>query len=134
MEDCCPAATPLSTGLKLSLDEGEILHEPDVYRRLVGRLLYLGITKPDLSYAVQHLSQFMHSPRAPHLKAAMRVVKYLKGTLDHGLHYDKHTDLNIHAYSDSDWSSCVLVADHLVLMLFSLDLIWCLGRPRNNPQ
>ncbi|XP_048491475.1 uncharacterized mitochondrial protein AtMg00810-like [Beta vulgaris subsp. vulgaris] len=107
MEECFVAPAPLSTGLKLSPEVGDLLDStPDVYRRLVGRLLYLGITRPDLSYSVQHLSQFMHSPRVPHLKAALHVLKYLKGTLDTGLWYSATSDLKVTAYSDADWSSC----------------------------
>ncbi|XP_056694859.1 uncharacterized mitochondrial protein AtMg00810-like [Spinacia oleracea] len=106
MLDCESAPAPLSCGLKLSTEAGDLLEEPDVYRRLVGRLLYLGITRPDLSYCVQHLSQFVHSPRIPHLRAALHVLKYLKGTLDNGLWYSSSSDLQISAYSDADWSSC----------------------------
>ncbi|XP_048493123.1 uncharacterized mitochondrial protein AtMg00810-like [Beta vulgaris subsp. vulgaris] len=106
MLDCFTAPAPLSCGLKLSTEVGDPLTEPDVFRSLVGRLLYLGITRPDLSYSVQHLSQFIHCPRIPHLRAALHILKYLKGTLDHGLWYKADTDLQINAYSDSDWSSC----------------------------
>lgn len=106
MLDCIAAPAPLSVGLKLSIDDGDLIEDADVYRRLVGRLLYLGITRPDLSYAVQHLSQFMHTPRVPHLRAAMHVVRYLKGTVDQGLFYSAASELKISAYSDSDWSGC----------------------------
>ena len=58
-----------------------------MYRRLIDRLLYLALTRPDLSYSVKHLSQFLHQPRVPHLRAALNVVKYLQGTLDYGLFY-----------------------------------------------
>lgn len=78
MLQCDVSPTPLFTGLKLSIDVGDILHELDLYRRWVGKLLYLGLTRPDLSYYVQHLSQFMHQPRVPHLRAALHIVKYLK--------------------------------------------------------
>lgn len=125
LEECSTVATRLSAGLKLSLDTGDLLTEPDVYRRLVGRLLYLGIIRPNLSYVVQHLSQFMHAPRTPHLRATIHLVKYLKGTMDYGLHYTQSSNFDVHAYSDSDWSSCqfssrsfsayaVFIGSHLV--------------------
>ena len=106
MEECFIAPAPLSTGLKLSPEVGDLLDTPDVYRRLVGRLLYLAITRPDLFYSVQHLSQFMHSPRVPHLKATLHVLKYLEGTLDTGLWYSTTLEFKVTAYSDVDWSSC----------------------------
>lgn len=106
MEECNAAPAPLPCGLKLSITEGELLDEPNVYRRLVGRLLYLGITRPNLSYCVQHLSQFVNTPRVPHLRAALHVLKYLKGTLDNGLWYSADSGINLSAYSDADWSSC----------------------------
>uniref|UniRef100_A0A803MDU7 Retrovirus-related Pol polyprotein from transposon TNT 1-94-like beta-barrel domain-containing protein n=1 Tax=Chenopodium quinoa TaxID=63459 RepID=A0A803MDU7_CHEQI len=106
MEECISVATPMSTGLKLFLEDGDLLSEPDTYKRLVGRLLYLGITRPDLSYAVQHLSQFMHAPRITHLRAALHVIKYLKGTVDSGLWYSANSTLDLQGYSDADWGGC----------------------------
>ena len=106
MENCASSPAPLPTGLKLSTEIGDILPEPDVYRRLVGRLLYLGLTRPDLSYSVQHLSQFLNQPRVPHLRAALHVIKYLQGTLDYGLFYSAQNQLQVSAFSDSDWSAC----------------------------
>ncbi|XP_019107758.1 uncharacterized mitochondrial protein AtMg00810-like [Beta vulgaris subsp. vulgaris] len=106
MVDYIAAPAPLSAALKLSTKVGDVLEDPDVCRRLVGRLLYLGITRPDLSYAVQHLSQFMHAPRSPHLRVVMHVVRYLKCTIDQGLFYSANSNLKISAYSDSDWSAC----------------------------
>uniref|UniRef100_A0A803MQU8 Retrovirus-related Pol polyprotein from transposon TNT 1-94-like beta-barrel domain-containing protein n=1 Tax=Chenopodium quinoa TaxID=63459 RepID=A0A803MQU8_CHEQI len=106
MEDCIPTSTPLSTDLKLSTEVGQLLDTLDTYRRLVGRLLYLGIPRPDLSYFLQHLSQFMHTPRVPHLRDVFHVAKYLKGTTDVGLWYTADSDLSLMGYSDADWSGC----------------------------
>lgn len=92
--------------MKLSTETGTVLPEPDTYRRLVGKLLYLGITRPDLSYSVQHLSQFLSNPREPHLHAALHVVKYLKNTSEIGQFYVADSSLSLNAYSDADWSTC----------------------------
>lgn len=106
MVDCVSSPAPLPAGLKLSIDDGDLIAEPDIYRRLVGRLLYLGLTRPDLSYSVQHLSQFMHAPRVPHLRAVLHVLKYLKGTPDYGMLYSADSVPTVTAYSDADWSAC----------------------------
>ena len=71
------------------------------------------MTRPDISYAVQHLSQFMHDPRAPHFSAALHVIKYLKGTVDCGLFYQSNNVLQLQAYSDADWGTCAFSARSL---------------------
>jgi len=82
-----PAKFPLPQGLKLPSITRPALANPESYRRLVGRLLYLTLTRPDISYAVQHLSQFLQQPAEPHYQAALHVLKYLKGTPHKGLYY-----------------------------------------------
>jgi hypothetical protein len=71
---------PMDSNLKLSRSDGELIDDPSSYRRLIGRLVYLTITRPDLSYSVQLLSQFMDSPRKPHMDATFRVLRYLKSS------------------------------------------------------
>lgn len=70
-------------------------------------MLYLNFTRPDISYVVQQLSQFLHSPTEVHWKAAIHVLKYLKGCPSKGLFFGKNTfPIEITAFSDSDWASC----------------------------
>ena len=64
---------------KLSMDEVELINDPTMYRRMMGKLLYLTLTSPDLNYCVHRLTQFMEKPRLPHLHATHRVLQYLKG-------------------------------------------------------
>ncbi|KAL0368365.1 UNVERIFIED_CONTAM: Retrovirus-related Pol polyprotein from transposon RE1 [Sesamum calycinum] len=99
-------ATPLAPGIKFDNITGALLSSPDCYHRLVGRLLYLCFSRPDISFVVQQLSQFLQHPRVPHWDAAMYLLCYLKGTPGLGLFFPANTSLQLCAYSDSDWVSC----------------------------
>ncbi|KAL0313918.1 UNVERIFIED_CONTAM: Retrovirus-related Pol polyprotein from transposon RE1 [Sesamum angustifolium] len=80
LQDAKTCTTPLPSGLKFSANEGALLQELDRYRRLIGKFLYLGFTRPDISFAVQQLSQFLQHPTQQHWDAAIHVVRYLKGS------------------------------------------------------
>ncbi|XP_058009775.1 secreted RxLR effector protein 161-like [Hevea brasiliensis] len=79
---CKPAKTPLEQNHKLALTKSDDVDDPAQYRRLVGRLIYLTITQPELSYCVHILAQFMQQPKKAHWEAAIKVVHYLKGNPD----------------------------------------------------
>lgn len=76
------------------------------YRELIGRLLYLTITRPDITFAVHRLSQFLSAPTDVHLKAAYHVMRYLKSNPGQGLFYAADTGLCLNAFSDADWATC----------------------------
>lgn len=101
-----PRTTPLDPGLKLSRDDGEPLPDPTIFRRLIGQLIYLQITRLDLSYAVNKLSQFMDTPRQPHLLAAHQILHYLKATVGQGLFYPSSGNLDLQVFADTDWAAC----------------------------
>ncbi|XP_043687853.1 uncharacterized mitochondrial protein AtMg00810-like [Telopea speciosissima] len=101
-----PMDTPMEQNLKLDNELGTLLSDPSSYRRLVGRLIYLTVTRPDITHAVDILSQFMHQPRQTHLDAAHRLLRYLKATIGQGLHFSCNSTLELCAYCDSDWASC----------------------------
>ncbi|XP_056864137.1 secreted RxLR effector protein 161-like [Raphanus sativus] len=90
----------------LGRDRSPFLTNPSRYRRLVGRLLYLLITRLDLTFSVHLLSQFMQAPREAHWEEALRVVRFLKATPGQGVLFRSDKDLTLTAYSDSDWNSC----------------------------
>ncbi len=71
--------------MKLSADEGDFVEDTTMYRRIVGSLIYMTITRPNLSYAVRVVSQFMQTPRKPHLDAVRRILRYIKHTLQCGI-------------------------------------------------
>ncbi|XP_019171187.1 PREDICTED: uncharacterized protein LOC109166752 [Ipomoea nil] len=105
MTDCKPLATPASLTQPVSTT-ADLFDNPTQYRRLAGALQYLTITRPDLSYAVNRLCQFMHAPTQEHWSLLKRVLRYVKGTLAYGLRLAASPSTDIHAYSDSDWAGC----------------------------
>ncbi|XP_051136964.1 uncharacterized mitochondrial protein AtMg00810-like [Andrographis paniculata] len=84
--------------------DGVLLDDPTLYRQLVGSLIYLTVTRPDIAYAVHIVSQFMSVPRTTHHSAVLRILRYVKGTLLHGLHYSARSSLVLTGYSDADWA------------------------------
>ena len=77
-----------------------------MYRRLIGSLLYLNITQPDITFVVHRLSQFMAKPRLSHLQAANRILQYVKGSPSQGLSFFGQSELHIKAFSDANWTTC----------------------------
>nr|GEW92313.1 retrovirus-related Pol polyprotein from transposon TNT 1-94 [Tanacetum cinerariifolium] len=103
MDGAKDVTTPLRSYNALSLVDGSPLVNPTPYHRLVGSLLYLAITRPDVSFAVNRLSQYMHAPTELHWQSLKRVLRYLKGTIHHGLFLKRGSPLTLTAFSDSDW-------------------------------
>ncbi|KAK9114556.1 hypothetical protein Syun_021353 [Stephania yunnanensis] len=101
-----PAATPLPRDCKFNDVDSPLFIEVDRYRRLIGRLLYLGFTRPDITYATQQLSQFVQAPTEQHWTGALHVLRYLKGTPSQGLFFPVQMDLSVVGYCDSDWAAC----------------------------
>lgn len=106
MSNCNPCHTPVDTNSKSSSSTGSLLSQPTVYRSLVGALQYLTLTRPDISYAVQQVCLFMHAPRDTHMALLKRILRYVCGTLDYGLHIYRSPTLDLVAYSDADWAGC----------------------------
>lgn len=83
---------PMDTNIKLSKDDLDPLPDPTSYRSLVGKLLYLTVTRPDIAFPVHTLAQFMSSPCASHLLASQRVLRYIKGIMSHGIFFSRQLD------------------------------------------
>ena len=108
-----PISTPIEENHRLALAHGALLPDPGQYRRLVGRFIYLCFTRPELSYSVHVLSQFMQQPREEHWQAALHVVCYLKGQPGQGVLLRRDSDLRLYGWCDSDWASCPLTRKSL---------------------
>eukprot|EP00253_Pinus_taeda_P026002 PITA_26002 len=89
-----------------SNDESTAVHQP-TYRSMIGSLLYLIGTRPDIMHGVGIVQIFQANPKESHLQAVKRIFKYLQGTQNFGLWYSRDTDLTLHAYTDADWAGSV---------------------------
>eukprot|EP00253_Pinus_taeda_P023523 PITA_23523 len=104
MEDCKPAPSPFQSGVKLSVSCTSPEVDATLYRQLVGKLLYLTHTRPDLSFAVGLVARFMQNPRESHWKAAKRILRYVRGTVQFGIHYSAKAAPLLVGFTDSDWA------------------------------
>jgi hypothetical protein len=104
MLGCRPASTPMDPNLKLSVESGELLSNLSIYQRLVGRLIYLTNTRPDLTFAVSVVSQFMHAPRMSHLDAVHHILRYVKTSPGLGLFYSAGHQSRLSCFTDADYA------------------------------
>jgi len=100
-----PVSTPMNLSNKHSHDEDTAYSDPSSYRQLIGRLLYLTNTRPDICFAVQQLSEHVSNPMEHHYRAATHILKYLKSSPAKGVFYPSTSDLKLSAFADSDWAS-----------------------------
>ncbi|GKA24628.1 ribonuclease H-like domain-containing protein [Tanacetum coccineum] len=108
---CKPTKTPLMSKLVISneaSDNDPILDNIIDYQKLMGKLIYLTNTRPQISNDVHCLSQFMHSPLKSHLKIASKILRYLKSCLGLGIHIIKNSGMSLNAYYDADWAKCII--------------------------
>jgi hypothetical protein len=120
--ECKSMNTPMETKLKLLVDTSSELVDATLYRQIIGSLMYLTNTKPDICFAVNTLSLYLVEPRRVHLVAAKHVMRYLKGTLDHGLCYTGDHDFRLYSYNDSDWAGSASDRKSTSRCCFSLGL------------
>ncbi|KAK1619343.1 hypothetical protein QYE76_024860 [Lolium multiflorum] len=108
MRICKPAPTPLSATDSLSLVDGELLGPEDStkYRSIVGGLQYLTLTRPDISFSVNKVCQFLHAPTTVHWKVVKRILRYVKDTAGIGITFQPSSSTLLSAFSDADWAGC----------------------------
>ncbi|RVW83831.1 Retrovirus-related Pol polyprotein from transposon RE1 [Vitis vinifera] len=125
MLDCKPVDTPMDPNVKLAPGQGEPLGDPGRYRRLVGKLNYLTITRPDISFPVSVVSQFLQSPCDSHWDAVIRILRYIKSTPGQGVLYENRGHTQVVGYTDADWAGsptdrrstsgyCVFIGGNLI--------------------
>ncbi|XP_043717955.1 uncharacterized mitochondrial protein AtMg00810-like [Telopea speciosissima] len=106
------ALKPISTPMRLSTSSDSatnvLCSDPTLYRSLVGSLQYLTMTRPDLSFAVNTVCQHMHHPTLSHFRMVKHILRYVSGTLNHGMRILRDSSLDLSAYLDSDWAGCPL--------------------------
>lgn len=117
---CKPSSIPLDPTIKLSSETirkpsdgskvihemGELLENPKVNRKLMGRLMYLAITRPDMAYALTKLCKYSSKPRDSHLAAVHKLLRYLKGIIGQGVFYEANGQLTLRGHADAGWGSC----------------------------
>jgi hypothetical protein len=113
------AETPMEHNVHITPIDGEPLEDPTRYRHIVGSLVYLGVTRPDISYSV-HMSQFVSAPTQIHYSHLLRVLCYLRGTISHHLSFPRCSSLQLQAYCDATWASDP--SDHRSLSVYCVFL------------
>ncbi|GKU91205.1 hypothetical protein SLEP1_g5107 [Rubroshorea leprosula] len=125
LTDSKTASTPLEPNVQLTSMDGSPLANPTRYKQVVGSLIYLTTTQPDIAYAVHVVSQFMATVRSTYYATVLRIIWYIKGIMFHGLHFSTHSSLELCAYSDADWAGdsndrksttryCLFLGDSLI--------------------
>ena len=108
MMDCKALTTSIVSNLKLLNDASSETVDATMYHQMIGSLMYLTNTRPDICFVVNTLNQFLTDLRQVPLIAAKHILKYLKGTVDYGLKYDVNQKINLEGYVDSNWAGSAI--------------------------
>ena len=104
LDNAAHARTPIATNAKLTNDPSGEFVDVTLYRSMIGCLLYLTASRPDIAFSVGVCSRFQSIPKVSHLNAVKRIIKYVGGTCEYGLFYSKESNLSLTGFSDSDWA------------------------------
>ncbi|XP_071735125.1 uncharacterized mitochondrial protein AtMg00810-like [Rutidosis leptorrhynchoides] len=126
-----PISTPMDPNTKLRADEGKSLQDVTMYRKMVGSLIYLTLSRPDISYAVGVVSRYMSNPKKPHLDVVRRILRYVKGIINFGILYKKTKECHMTGYCDADYAGDYDTRRSTTGYMFSLGsgvISWCSKR------
>jgi hypothetical protein len=107
MEYCKPVITPMQTSCKLRKDDDSESTDQRKYISMIGRILYVTTSKPDVMQVVGHVTRFQAAPKESHVLAVKRIFRYLKEKKYFGLWYPKGKNISLIAYTDADWAGCI---------------------------
>jgi len=107
LEDCKPVSTPMTVGCKLSKDDESKTIDTKYYRSMIGSLLYVTSSRPNVKQSVGMVARFQEEPKESHVQAVKRIFRYLKGTIDLSLWYPSKDSFTLKAYSDDDWARSI---------------------------
>lgn len=102
MKDCSPCPSPMVSGKQFTEGSDDNLRNPTIFRRLIDALQYVTNARPDITFSVNKLSRYLNNPSVRHWQAAKRILRYLKGTIDFGIHLKLSSSLRLCGYCDAD--------------------------------
>ncbi|KAL5701150.1 hypothetical protein ACHQM5_026519 [Ranunculus cassubicifolius] len=106
MNGCKSLSTPMAPKSIHSSHPDEPFNDPNLYRSIVGGLQYLTFTRPDIAFSVNYVCQHMHEPRTSHFQLVKRILRYVQGTITHGIRLLASNSLKLYGFSDADWAGC----------------------------
>ena len=121
----------MSTTLKLSRDKSGVSVDPTLYRSMIGSLLYLTASRPDICYSVGVCARYQSDPKESHITVVKRIIRYISGTLDYGIWYSKDTNISLASFSDANWAGNANDRKSTSGRFFIWETIWFLGISRN---
>ena len=107
LENAKCVKTPMGTNDKLSKDENSVSIDPTLFRSMIGSLLYLTASRPDICFSVGMCARYQANPKESHLAAVKRIIRYVNGTVDYGIWFSKDTNSGLAGYNDADWAGNV---------------------------
>jgi hypothetical protein len=107
MEYCKPVISPMQTSCKLSKDDDSKSTDQRLYKSMIGSLLYVTTSRPDVMQSVEQVALFQAAPKESQVLAVNMIFKYLRGTKEFGLLYPKGKDISLISYTDADWAGCI---------------------------